>query len=462
MGWGKSFLHPFLNLTGTSTMIAKKQPGKMNDKLVRRAASKYRNWMIQEAIKGRQEFVPQTIGNVRKVVNKANELSRLVRLFVSANDLKVQKFPWDTTKPRHFGLIPHHTHDNIIKVLAKEVERDLIAAIGYNSTTLQYLIDDKITPLSHKVAMEEMYAIVAAWEEVKFRDNILSVLVKDVILSESEEEVELGSFWIHLNITEPFKSLWIESVNKIESGGGGYHPHVKNERLCCGDGGDIMNAALCEGRLEDYLTIVESILRTYNGDSPYYHLNEWYDPDSEHACIVCSDSLDDSLIYTCNNCRDVFCESCFNGAGCVGCNEMFCGDCSKTCEECDSTYCEGCLTTCPECKNTVCSSCTSLCLTCQTDHCESCSTPCTNCGDYICDGCKTECGGCMDVFCEDCITEKCTQCSAGICEGCTNDCEECNKLVCDSCYRNICEHCGTSTCTSCSKKHNCILAKIDD
>ncbi|MCK5605031.1 hypothetical protein KAR91_24285, partial [Candidatus Pacearchaeota archaeon] len=387
---------------------------------------------------------------------------RLVNLFASANRRKTQKFPWDTKKPWHFGLIHHHTHDNIIKVLAKEVEIDLVSAVGYSSTTLKYLTEDKITLVSHKAAIEEIYAMMAAWEEVRFRTNILSVCVKDVTLSDHEEEVDLGDFWIHLNVTDPFHSLRIESVDEMCSSQGGYHPHVKNEKLCRGDGGDIMNAALCEGRLEDYFTIVESILRTYNNDSPYYHLNDWYDSDSQDSCIVCAEPCSEAQIYTCYKCENVYCENCFNGGSCEGCNELFCQDCCKTCEECDTVHCEVCLTTCPECNNSVCQSCTNLCITCEHDHCDSCSSPCTNCGDNICSDCKTECGSCTDSFCDDCITEKCTQCSAGICEGCKNECEECNKLVCDSCYDNVCEHCGTSTCTSCSKNHQCILAEIDN
>ena len=47
------------------------------------------------------------------------------------------------------------------------------------------------------------------------------------------------------------------------------HPHVSDERLCTGDAGAAIQAALAAGRVFDFFTLVRSVLVTYNPESPY-------------------------------------------------------------------------------------------------------------------------------------------------------------------------------------------------
>jgi hypothetical protein len=54
------------------------------------------------------------------------------------------------------------------------------------------------------------------------------------------------------------------------------HPHVLDDHLCEGEGRQAIHAALTAGRLVDFFHLVKGILETYNEDSPYEALSDWY------------------------------------------------------------------------------------------------------------------------------------------------------------------------------------------
>jgi hypothetical protein len=150
---------------------------------------------------------------------------------------------------------------------------------------------------------------------------------------------------------EPNPSLANESVS---------HPHISDESLCEGDGHRAIQAALHEGRLLDFFTLVNQILATYSPGRAYVELDEWFGL----TCSECGEY-----------CRDD--ERCY----CDRCEAVLCGSCATCCDCCDQSYCRNCLTNCDDC------------------------------GQSCCDHCGQPCTACRETFCSDClINGKCEEC----------------------------------------------------
>ena len=140
------------------------------------------------------------------------------------------------------------------------------------------------------------------------------------------------------------------------------HPHVQEEIVCEGEARSAIAAALEQGRLLDFFTLVANLLRTYNSGSPYISLSEWYGI----ACSDCGQVVHDEERYVCERCE-----------------ASICSECTYSCPECDSIYCDDCV------------------ILCQT------------CGDYRCVGCIQQCDDCQNYYCENCLTEeRCENCDA--------------------------------------------------
>jgi len=107
------------------------------------------------------------------------------------------------------------------------------------------------------------------------------------------EDVYLGPFRIQLELNKDIRLSSVEALSELYQGGAYHvialepnlaatdasvnHPHVSNERLCEGDGYAPIRAALEQGRLCDFFTLVRSILNTYSPDSPYVRLDDGFD-----------------------------------------------------------------------------------------------------------------------------------------------------------------------------------------
>ncbi|MHC4159896.1 MAG: hypothetical protein ACYSSO_12540 [Planctomycetota bacterium] len=141
------------------------------------------------------------------------------------------------------------------------------------------------------------------------------------------------------------------------------HPHVSNEKLCEGEGAAAIRAALEEGRLCDFFTMVRSILNTYSPDSPYVALHDW---DGE-PCYDCG--------YVMNSENSYYCGFCDHG---------YCEECSSYCRLCDETVCLGCGGQCPHCEEMVCPNCISRCTECNGLCCKECLE------EDLCPNCKQE------------------------------------------------------------------------
>ncbi len=157
------------------------------------------------------------------------------------------------------------------------------------------------------------------------KEQTLSVITGPVTL----EDIYLGAFKIELHLKklselykdspyycialDPHPAMTSEEIT---------HPHVSSERLCEGEGCAAIRAALEQGRLCDFFTLVRSILNTYSPDSPYVSLYDW----DGVACYGCG--------YVCNSENSYYCEYCDN---------TYCEECSTYCRSCDQTMCTGCI-----------------------------------------------------------------------------------------------------------------------
>jgi len=204
--------------------------------------------------------------------------------------------------------------------------------------------------------VEELEQLQQEFGSVDFdkAENAISVATEPITL----EDIYLGPFKIQLKIDklsdlygscpyycialDPHPAATSEEVT---------HPHVSNDRLCEGEGNSAIRAALEQGRLCDFFTIVRSILNTYSPDSPYVRLDEW----DGQACYECGCVTDGENSYFCSYCENSYCEECCTY--CRSCNETVCNSCSQLCAYCEESVCPNCIEECPKCKRLYCSSC---------------------------------------------------------------------------------------------------------
>ncbi len=205
--------------------------------------------------------------------------------------------------------------------------------------------------------LDELKAVEAQFGDVEMGDEeySLSVVTEPIIL----EDVYLGPFRIALYLgrlhemyartayyvvaLEPHPAATDDSVT---------HPHVSNEVLCEGDGVVAIKTALEEGRLFDFFEMVCSILNTYNPDSPYVPLSDWYGT----PCYECGYVMDDESSYHCSYCDNAVCDQCSHI--CTTCSEIICGSCVEKCEICEGSLCPTCAKSkCNECGSVCCGSC---------------------------------------------------------------------------------------------------------
>lgn len=177
------------------------------------------------------------------------------------------------------------------------------------------------------------------------------------------EGVALGPFEIVLSWAGERLGYRVVALEpRPSSGGGVVHPHVSDQRLCEGAARAPLQAALAEGRVLDFFTIVDRTLAAYNPESAYARLDEW----DGAACDDCGSTTDADELAPCEQC----------GAD-------LCGDCRGGCDDCGRCCCSGCGATCP-------------------------------CGSWRCRACLAPCGQCHQQFCLECLDEQelCAECAA--------------------------------------------------
>ena len=115
------------------------------------------------------------------------------------------------------------------------------------------------------------------------------------------------------------------------------HPHVRQEELCEGEGRQPIRRALAEGRLLDFFLLVSNLLQSYNAESPFVALADWF----AESCADCGSLVDEEDRYVCTECDSSLCDECQRQ--CSNCGDSFCSDCVGPCEGCDDQFCQSCL-----------------------------------------------------------------------------------------------------------------------
>jgi len=401
----------------------------MNEKLILRAAIKYHKWLLNQHEDQHRNYAVRIGREIEHIEKKLRNIKNWHQKLFWSSIHRTQMAPWDSK--HHIGIIDHDVYQAIISLVLPTANNEIFRSIE----TMTAILKNATKQTGHTVptirdVISEIKAIIKSWEAVRLSGNYLYVKIKDIILSDNKESINLGCFEIRLNISDPSSNdLVVTQNDSIESDNGYPHPHIDriNNKLCVGEGFDIMQEALIHGRLEDYFRIIEAILRTYNPRSAYEGLEEWYNPDhdGQFKCYNCLEWCDDEDGYLCDSCNTQYCNNCVEeGEHCINCHIWFCSECSTSCKDCGGTLCEECI---------------NLCSTCSRQYCQDCLESCNVCGNYICDFSLPD------------------ECDDNICKECKQTCDECNQIICNKCY-DICEYCGTRICSFCKEEHNCILA----
>lgn len=421
----------------------------MNKKLIRRAAYYYRRWMINQTQNSILLWQDSILSRMDNIITKTQNMSKLLKNFFSGVKgwLIIGKGANNEYTDIQSYEMYNYMGAKTIPCVASDTTATIQRMMSLLKQSMSYIQSE---PISLKQAIEEISVINDSWPEVDFRDGILCVKVKNISLDDGNETVKLGDFHIELHLNPLSNKLDIVSIDKIASSGGYYHPHVStSNKLCSGAGADLMEDAINQGRLEDYFRIVEAILRTYNEQSPYNVLNEWYNPDHD-GCVLCESCdtwIQEDNISCCARCELYTCDTCIGYCECKICGEWCCSDCYANCKHCDGTICNVCFITCCSCNST---------------HCPGCSDECPGCNMKICSECANECSSCGKTHCSECLSEQCSECEGVTCGECETICSSCDRLICSDCHENECDHCGIDMCSSCEETHKCILEKVNN
>jgi hypothetical protein len=209
----------------------------------------------------------------------------------------------------------------------------------------------------------ELLALQAEFNGVKLdlKGRTLSVATDAIVL----EQVYLGRFeinlhWDRLDDEDPYEVIGLDP-HSTSADSSTTHPHVRDERLCEGDGRLPIRHALAQGRLCDFFVLVRQILETYNPSSAFVSLEHW----NGTPCQDCGRVTDEDDSTSCEHCSDNLCLDC--STSCQDCGSGVCADCRSTCSGCDQGFCTACLECCTSCRGDFCANCGSngRCTTCK-------------------------------------------------------------------------------------------------
>jgi hypothetical protein len=217
--------------------------------------------------------------------------------------------------------------------------------------------------------------------EVRWTDRVIVAVTEPIEL----RGIALGSFaiefdWQPSHRARGAKSFAIIALQPNTPTGREdiTHPHVQDGVLCAGDAVGPLERALADGHLTDAFLLVQSVLVTYNANSPYIPLSEW----DGTLCGDCGRRVDRESRYTCEHCERDLCDEC--AETCSACSETRCADCMEPCDVCQARHCRGSLTDTDN-DRSVCSECLITCARCEqsipkdeldahTQHCSSTET----------------------------------------------------------------------------------------
>ncbi|MFC1805487.1 hypothetical protein ACFL09_00715 [Planctomycetota bacterium] len=229
-------------------------------------------------------------------------------------------------------------------------------------------------PFPIKVIFEGLVQADEEFDGLEYRRSHRMLLVETESIE--LEGVYLGRFQIRLDIPSLADMRYNAMYHVVAldpqpaaSNSSVTHPHVTDDQLCPGDASVAIHAALASGRICDFFVLVRSVLRTYNPDSPYVSLDNWFGVN----CYDCGRVVDSEDTRWCRVCEQDFCE-----------------DCASYCQKCDETTCLGCLKDCSVCGDSTCMNCIHSCPVCEEPLCHSCLTHCPDCEKQLCRLCLEE------------------------------------------------------------------------
>jgi hypothetical protein len=207
--------------------------------------------------------------------------------------------------------------------------------------------------LTPKEIHHELVGLEAEFDDIKvdLKTQNLSVATHAIVL----EQVYLGRFeivlhWDQLDEEQAYEVVALDP-HPTSGDSSTTHPHVRDERLCEGDGRVPIRRALAQGRLCDFFVLVRQILETYNPSSAFVSLEHW----NGTPCQDCGRMTDDDDSTSCERCSDHLCFDC--STSCESCGRGVCSECRGTCAGCDQDFCEACLGRCVGCRQNFCTSC---------------------------------------------------------------------------------------------------------
>jgi hypothetical protein len=199
----------------------------------------------------------------------------------------------------------------------------------------------------------DLEALEQEFEEVTLdlKQHSLSVLTKPIEL----EETWLGAFrivlgWDQISLSKAYEVIAAEPC-AAEGDSEVTHPHVRDQSLCEGDGAAPIRAALAQGRLLDFFTLVSQILQNYNAESAHVALDRW----DGVNCRDCGWRMPGDEYGLCERCNVPICADC--SSSCQGCDRFVCASCSGECAECSSYFCHSCLVTPADSERQLCETC---------------------------------------------------------------------------------------------------------
>jgi len=254
----------------------------------------------------------------------------------------------DLATSRHWYAASEHCARNLSYLLSD---------LQYQAHRTEVFTADRVEPSPGLSALvEELAALEQEFGQVEFDEEpkAITVTTEPITL----EGVYLGPFEIQLSIMglgriydrKPYRIVALDP-NPAAADENITHPHVSGEVLCEGDASAAIGAALEQGRLLDFFTLVQGVLNTYNQASPYVPLADW----NGTACYDCGQVVDREDLYCCGSCENDVCEHC--STWCRECDETVCLSCIRQCAVCEDSFCRRCLRDCPQCGMSVCSQC---------------------------------------------------------------------------------------------------------
>ena len=250
---------------------------------------------------------------------------------------------------------------------ASKQRRNTVEALATLASQISELQRQLEKPPAAPISLRDLYADLETldeeFEEVSYQPsaNLLIVCTESIEL----EGIDLGPFEIRLDLSQlsaeaPYRIVAINPT-PAHARPEVTHPHVMDEILCAGEGRAAIRAALSDRRLLDFFLLIASVLRTYNEDSPYLELQDWF----SESCYDCGSLTHEESGFTCQGCDAWLCYEC--ECFCRGCDEVRCSRCLSQCHSCEELFCRGCLETCAGCAEEFCDSClleNERCITC--------------------------------------------------------------------------------------------------